>query len=443
MAAEDHSVLNEDLQSEIETLQAMYDEDEIGINQKEDLMVIDFVTKINKNKIKIIFAFKVNDIKSTIIISLKNIQRNKNNLNQESIDLIIKLLKDKFEQEIENMPIYQTIDYFNNELKENQSLFTKKTQKKNNKKSVIDNEEEKSLDNNNEDEFVAFIRFNHLLNRKQHKKENQMLSELKNLKNCSNSFFGYYFYGKPGIICICSTSDIIKQFAKKCNQIGKKSLISFIINIEQNKTNIVKNTIKTIHDQNEKLNQMELHNLLTILKQKDNVLSEILTGNETDFQQKSVLKNNDDGVYFVDCKYDFQVEIKTSIGPYATTNGNLYMTIIGKNENKLVDKYKFKVTKNNNKDNISFNFEFEDISLLEKVGILNKLYLENDSKDSWQCEWIKINVYQISKQSGKRSKKNKKIKPILKYQYEVKMRKWINKNCSRYAYLTLSHSKKP
>ena len=82
-------------------------------------------------------------------------------------------------------------------------------------------------------EYIAFIRFNHLLHGKQHKKENQMLSELKDLKNSSLKFFGLFFYGKPGVICICSASDVIQTFAKKCNEIGKKAVISKISDIIQ------------------------------------------------------------------------------------------------------------------------------------------------------------------------------------------------------------------
>ena len=73
---------------------------------------------------------------------------------------------------------------------------------------------------------------------------------------------------------------------------------------------------------------------------------------------------------------------------------------------------------------------------MNKVGNLSKLYLENDSKDSWQCEWIKISVYQICINDKQRNKKKgKKVKPTLKYEYQVKMRKWVNKNTPRYAYL--------
>ena len=377
---------NAELESEIETLEAMYDKEELTINTKDNLMVIDYLTKINHNKIKIIFAFNINDIASSIIITVKNTERNKNNLTQTSFDLITTHLKKKFEDEIENMPIYQCIDYFNNELKQNQSLFDEskastksdkksksqqndnnnkqnnkhKNKKKSKKHKPIVIEEEKKIDSTKNEsetdiEFVAFIRFNHLLNGKQHKKENQMLSELKSLKNCSNSFFAYYFYGTPGIICICSTSNIIKQFARRCNEIGKKSLISYIHTPQNsNPPKIDKNTIKTIdHDHNEKLRRNEVKELINNLeingcskqKNEDKLLSEILCGTGTDFESINNMNDtNKKEIYHKDYKYDFQIEIKTSNGPYATTNGNLYMTIFGEDDNiKLVDRHRFEV----------------------------------------------------------------------------------------------------
>lgn len=457
-----NNTLSEELESEIETLQAMYDTEEININKKDSMMVIDYITKINQNTIKIIFAFNINDIVSSIIITVKNIEMNKHNLNESSINLIVSHLKKKFQEEIENMPIYQCIDYFNNELKQNQTLFNRsksskkpKSKHKQKKKRAKDEEKEEKKENKTdsnsteETEYIAFIRFNHLLNGKQHKKENQMMSELKSLKNCSESFFGYYFYGTPGIICICSTSDIIKQFARKCNEIGKKSLISYIIQCTKS-LKIQSNTIQSIdHDHNEKLKRNEVKNLVINLEieNEDEILSVILTGQGTDFESLNNCNNNNNKkeLYYKDCKYDFEIEIKTSNGPYATTNGNLYMTIFGENDHlKLVDRHKFEVKPDENMKkkrktgNITFKFEFEDIGLLNNIGNLSKLYLENDSKDSWQCEWIKISVYQMSsvKGKGKQSKKKaKKNKPILKYQYEVKMRKWVNKNTPRYAYL--------
>ena len=88
-----------------------------------------------------------------------------------------------------------------------------------------------------------------------------------------------------------------------------------------------------------------------------------------------------------------------------------------------------------NVDNIHTFIMLGYVALLNNIGNLSKLYLENDSKDSWQCEWIKISVYQMTIKGKQSKKKAKKNKPILKYQYEVKMRKWVNKNTPRYAYL--------
>merc|ERR1719474_2592649 len=75
-------------------------------------------------------------------------------------------------------------------------------------------------------EWISFLRFNHLFRGKQHHKEDEMLSALKSLRKCSCHFFARYFYGKPGVICICSTADIVTAFARQCHGIGKRAVIS-------------------------------------------------------------------------------------------------------------------------------------------------------------------------------------------------------------------------
>eukprot|EP01083_Nonionella_stella_P183053 660460_1 len=418
-----------ELDSEIEILRSMFD-NEITIHRKSDSMVVDYVTTCpNTNKIKLIFAFKMNKIAQTIIISLKNTSRSKHNLTAQSIETITSKLNTKFQQEIDDMPMFQCIQYFNDELKHNSLLFKSKSDHHQLNKPVPNVCEEKQ----STAEYIAFIRFNHLFHGKQHKKETQMLSELKN----TNCLFGYYFYGKPGIICIGATAKIIKTFAKTCNQIGKKSIIAFVHDYQQ------KHDIKSVRTvsniSNQKLDRDELQELLTKLglHKISNILSDILTGTGTDFGSEN--HGNEvqttKKLYDERSKYIFEVEIKTSNGPYATTNGSLYMSIIGQDDVQLVDRYKFemetaqthKIKQRKKSQNMKFKFEFDDIVLLNKIGVLRKIYFENDSKDSWQCEWIKVSVYQ----------ELNKNKPKLKQQYEARLKKWVNKNCPRYAYLSI------
>lgn len=101
--------INEELQDEIDTLQAMYDENELMLETKNDLMSINYFSSsiLNDNTMNLSFVFNPNDMVSTINISLKNVSKSKEDLSVDSIQLIQSMICAKFEAEKESMPIYQ------------------------------------------------------------------------------------------------------------------------------------------------------------------------------------------------------------------------------------------------------------------------------------------------------------------------------------------------
>ena len=174
----------------------------------------------------------------------------------------------------------------------------------------------------------------------------------------------------------------------------------------------------------------QLAALLTDLQLNDakNTLRTILTGNAVDFEQMNKKCSNLQQVYWKEYQYEFQFDIKPNPSDSAF-NGNIKMTVIGHDNTELVTKHQLDSTKG--RKNIKFSLTFDDIEQLNKVGILTKVYLESNTKDPWQCDWIKISV----QQSAKRVKK-KKNKPKVQAVYEAKMTKWINNKTPRFLMLT-------
>eukprot|EP01084_Bolivina_argentea_P098235 176553_1 len=147
-ASQPQTVINDELKSDIETLKSKYNDQVLKVDIKDTLTTIIYSTSLDNNPIEIIFMFKPNDIRSTIAISLQltNPTKSKNNLSETTINLIMSQLTDKFNKEIKNTPIFQTIEYFNNVLKKSKTLISPSKPKKQDKETKYDDEEEKKIE---------------------------------------------------------------------------------------------------------------------------------------------------------------------------------------------------------------------------------------------------------------------------------------------------------
>eukprot|EP01084_Bolivina_argentea_P284122 486834_1 len=351
-------------------------------------------------------------------------------------DFIISMLKDKFNESIDHLPIYSSVQYFDREFalknskpsplkstKEKRVITQMKEQKQKEIKKKI-----KSSKPKHDKEYIVFLRFNRLLEGAQQKKENILLEELHKLTNSSTNFFAYIFFGTPGIICIRSTSKVIKKFTKKCTDIGKKAIISYFMDKYIIKR-YISNTIQTSKNMNNY--NRPLIDFLDHFKfdNKLKTLDVILSGNENKKNHKHKKKQtHSKDMYITDSKYEFNIEIGITHrwDQMAPNKGSLHITIFGESDSKLINKYKFSFKKWRN---AVLKFEFSSIDFLKKIGNLNKFYLENFSKQPWECNWIKINIYQISKKN--------KNQPILKKEYEAKeLKAWIRSNSSLFVNLS-------
>eukprot|EP01084_Bolivina_argentea_P049727 91451_1 len=95
------------LTEEIDVLKSLYDEKNIHVTANNTLMLINVLTN---NKMKLTFTFDVTNVGSTINISLTKL----NNHEFDGKDIVSSLMN-KFKMEMDNMPIYQCIEYFNND----------------------------------------------------------------------------------------------------------------------------------------------------------------------------------------------------------------------------------------------------------------------------------------------------------------------------------------
>eukprot|EP01083_Nonionella_stella_P267148 902745_1 len=226
------------LQSEINTLHHTYST-EIKTHRppNTNLMFVEYLTIFKTYKIKIIFKFDITNIAPSINISINNALKKGGKIPTMAADFIISMLKDKFNESIDHLPIYSSVQYFDREFalknskpsplkstKEKRVITQMKEQKQKEIKKKI-----KSSKPKHDKEYIVFLRFNRLLEGAQQKKENILLEELHKLTNSSTNFFAYIFFGTPGIICIRSTSKVIKKFTKKCTDIGKKAIISYFM----------------------------------------------------------------------------------------------------------------------------------------------------------------------------------------------------------------------
>eukprot|EP00483_Globobulimina_turgida_P005357 UN05367 len=101
---------------EICKLRSTYMAQEITISREENIMIIEYITVFKNKRLKLHFLFNINDIQSSIKISIKHISsRKKHGIPAAAVGFITSMLLDTFNEQIDNMPIYKTIRSFDRE----------------------------------------------------------------------------------------------------------------------------------------------------------------------------------------------------------------------------------------------------------------------------------------------------------------------------------------
>lgn len=112
--------MDDNLKEEIETLKAVYNDDEISIVDAEGAINISYSTELDRHfVIKVLFSITKD---ASTHISVSNADKAKKHIPTEILIQIEQILKDKYDSEGEYMPIFQCISFCNDELFEDESL---------------------------------------------------------------------------------------------------------------------------------------------------------------------------------------------------------------------------------------------------------------------------------------------------------------------------------